>query len=98
VRARIDLNVNTQLIAADNSTRRMHEINVTGIPFGIERALDDERALVMALDETCATRVRADPFCWEKGAAPKSEAELGLPAGRDGITVRGSHVYTVRCW
>ena len=62
--ARVHLHVDAQLVATDHTARRMHEIDMTGIAFGIEGTLNDERPAVMTLDE----RVRSSP-----GPAPFSE-------------------------
>jgi hypothetical protein len=80
MRTRVHLHVDAKLVAAYHSTRRMHEIDVARIAFGIEGALDDERPDMAALDEARAP-VRSGPFCWQMGSDPKSEMKLGAPSG-----------------
>ena len=65
MRAGVDVHVNAQLIAADHAAGRMHEIDVTGIAFGIKRPLDHQRSAVRALDQagSSAGVPRFDPFC-----------------------------------
>ena len=56
MRARVHLHVDAQLVAAHHAARRMHEIDMAGIAFGIERPLDHERARD---DWRSTSRVRA---------------------------------------
>jgi len=51
MRAGVHLHVDAQLVTTDHTTRRVHEVDVTRIAFWIERPLNDERSLVMTLDE-----------------------------------------------
>ena len=70
VRAGVHLHIDAQLVAADHAAGRMHEIDVARIAFGIERPLNDERTLVMPLDQPrAARRGGAAPFA-SKRACP----------------------------
>jgi len=63
VRARVHLHVDAEFVATHYAARRMNEIHMAGIAFGIKRPLNDERSFVMALDETSSPRTRCGPFC-----------------------------------
>ena len=69
VRARVHLHVDAQLVAADDAAGRMHEIDVAGIAFGIERPLHDERPAWCALDQARATRSQARRHCQRNRAS-----------------------------
>jgi hypothetical protein len=63
MRVFVHLHIDAQLVAAHHAARRMHEVYVAGITFGVEGPLDDERTFVMALDEARSSRSRCGPIC-----------------------------------
>ena len=70
MRAGVHLHVDAQLVATDHTTRRMHEVDVARIAFGIERPLNDERPLVMALDERVRPLAGRGPVLLGNGDCP----------------------------
>ncbi len=76
MRLGIHLHIEAQFIAAHDTTRRMHEVHVTGVALGIKRPLHDERPAMRALDEA-----RAPASFRSSRVRIESQPQVGLPAG-----------------
>ena len=97
VRAGVQLHINAKFVTADDTARRMHQVDMARIAFGIKRPLNDERSLVMPLGKHRTGTGKSGTVFQEMGPDPKSETQLGLPSwcvANDGGIHDGQ---TVRC-
>src|SRR5688572_19553225 len=80
--AYVDLQM--QLVATDHTARRVDDIGMTDVSFGIERALYEQRAVMPAVDDECS-----------RGASCECQLQLRTPSLRRRFFACCLH--TVRC-